>query len=166
MAVMDHTASSTVLSLRWSTATGLDLSASTVRHCLLKAGQMARMPLHQLLRAYIHQRHRGPVHSEMLWGAIGYNMRSRLLHIEGNLNSNCYIREVLQPEVLHLLQAPPHAIFQQGNAWPHGARIVQAFLLLSWPARSPDMSPIEHVWDMVGRRLIRHGPPEPTLDAL
>ena len=38
--------------------------------------------------------------------------------------------------------------------------------LLPWPARSPDMSPIEHVWDMVGRRLIRQGPPAPTLDAL
>ena len=30
----------------------------------------------------------------MVWGAIGYNMRSRLLRIEGNLNSNNYIREV------------------------------------------------------------------------
>ena len=52
------------------------------------------------------------------------------------------------------------------------ARIVQAFFqrrrvsLLPWPARSPDMLPIEHVWDMVGRRLIRQGPPAPTPDAL
>ena len=28
------------------------------------------------------------------------------------------------------------------------------------------MSLIEHVWYMVGRRLIRQGPPSPTLDAL
>ncbi|KAJ4439760.1 hypothetical protein ANN_07888 [Periplaneta americana] len=28
------------------------------------------------------------------------------------------------------------------------------------------MSPIEHVWDMVGRQLVRHGPPAPTLDTL
>ncbi|PRD24850.1 UNVERIFIED_CONTAM: hypothetical protein NCL1_42587 [Trichonephila clavipes] len=27
--------------------------------------------------------------------------------------------------------------------------------LLPWPAYSPDMSPIEHVWDLVGRRLVR-----------
>ena len=52
------------------------------------------------------------------------------------------------------------------------ARIVQAFFqrrwvsLHFWPARSPDMSPTDHVWDMVGRRLIRQGPPAPTLDAL
>ena len=96
-------------------------------------------------------------------------MRSRILRIEGNLNSNRYIREVLQSEVLPPLQATPHAIFQQDNARPHVARIVQAFLqrrrvsLLPWPARSPDMSLIELVWDMVDRRLIRQ---YPTLDAL
>ncbi|GFW56410.1 hypothetical protein TNCV_2089171 [Trichonephila clavipes] len=27
--------------------------------------------------------------------------------------------------------------------------------LLPWPAYSPDMSPTEHVWDLVGRRLAR-----------
>ena len=85
-------------------------------------------------------------------------MQSRLLRIEGILNSNHYIREVLQPEVLPLLQATPHAIFQQDNARPHVTRFVQAFFqglrvsLLSWLARSPNMSLIEHVWDMVGRR--------------
>ena len=99
-------------------------------------------------------------------------MRSRLLRIEGKLNSNRYNREVLQPEVLPLLQVSPHAIFQQDNALPHVARIVQTFFqrrrvsLFPWPARSPDISPIEHVWYMVGRRLICQGPPASTLDAL
>ncbi|GFY14226.1 transposable element Tcb1 transposase [Trichonephila clavipes] len=27
--------------------------------------------------------------------------------------------------------------------------------LLLWPAYSPDMSPIEHVWDLMGQRLAR-----------
>ena len=124
------------------------------------------------LRACVLQRHRGSTPSVIVWGVIGYNMRSRLLRIEGNLNSNSYIREVLQPEGLPLLQATQHAIFQQENARPHVARIVQAFFQrrrvspLPWPARSPDMSPIEHVWDMVGRRLIRQGPTAHTLDVL
>ena len=110
------------------------------------------------LRACILQQHRGPMPSSvMVWGTIGYNMRSRLLRIEGNLNSNRYIRQVLQSEVLPLFQATPHAIFQQDNAQPRMARIVQAFFqrrrvsLLPWPARSPDISPIEHIWDKVGR---------------
>ena len=124
------------------------------------------------LRSCIILRHRGPTPSVMVWGAIGYNMRSQLLHIEDNLNSNSYIRKVLQPKVLLLLQATPRAIFQQDSAQPHVARIVQAFFqrrrvsLLPWPTRSPDVSPIEHVWDMVGRRLIHQGPPAPGLDAL
>ena len=25
--------------------------------------------------------------------------------------------------------------------------------VLDWPARSPDLSPIEHMWDMLGRRV-------------
>ncbi|KAJ8868609.1 hypothetical protein PR048_030147 [Dryococelus australis] len=64
----------------------------------------------------------GQTPSVMTWGAIGYNMRSRPLHIEENLNSNSYSREVLEPKVLPLLQATPHAIFQQDNARPHVAR--------------------------------------------
>ena len=43
--VTDRTASSTVLSRRWSFATGLDMSASTVRRWLLRAGPVDRMPL-------------------------------------------------------------------------------------------------------------------------
>ena len=80
------------------------------------------------LRACILQWHRGPMPSVMVWDTIGYNMRSRLLRIEGNLYSNHYIKEILQPEVFPLLQATPHSIFQQDNALPHVARIVQAFL--------------------------------------
>ncbi|KAJ8888465.1 hypothetical protein PR048_007955 [Dryococelus australis] len=95
-------------------------------------------------------------------------MRYQLLRIEGNLNCNRYIREVLESKVLPVLQASPHDIFQQDNARPHVTRNVQAFFnerrvpLLPWPAHSPDMSPIKHVWDMVGR----HGPPATTVDAL
>ena len=101
----------------------------------------------------ILQRHRGPTPNVMIWGTIGYNMRSCLLRIEGNLNSNRYIREVLYPEVL-LIQTTQHAIFQKHNSRPHVARIVQAFIqrrrisLLPWPSCSPDMSGIRLVGDL------------------
>ena len=55
MAMTDRTASTIVLSRRWSTATGLDLSASTVRCHLLRAGLVARMPLHRLPLSRDHQ---------------------------------------------------------------------------------------------------------------
>ena len=70
------------------------------------------------LRACILHRHRGRTPSVMVWGAIRCNMRSRLLRIEDNLNSNRYIREVLQPEVLPLLLATPHARKIPGHTWP------------------------------------------------
>ncbi|GFX47687.1 hypothetical protein TNCV_699411 [Trichonephila clavipes] len=47
------------------------------------------------------------------------------------------------------------------NACPHVAKTVQDFCstqhmqLLPWPDYSPDISPIEHVWDLVSRRLAR-----------
>ncbi|GFV12824.1 transposable element Tc1 transposase [Trichonephila clavipes] len=43
----------------------------------------------------------------------------------------------------------PGAIYQQDNARPHTARLsqqcLQGYDVLPWPARSPDLSPIEHV---------------------
>ena len=37
--------------------------------------------------------------------------------------------------------------------------------VLDWPAMSPDMAPIEHVWDEIGRRLYRR-PQMHTIAAL
>ena len=64
------------------------------------------------MRACILERHRGPTPSVIVWGAIRYNTPSHLLRIEGNLYNNRYIRKVLQPEELPLIQATPHAILQ------------------------------------------------------
>ncbi|GFV60650.1 transposable element Tcb2 transposase [Trichonephila clavipes] len=51
----------------------------------------------------------------------------------------------------------PSEIFQQDNARPHTARVAQDFLrhfqALPWPARSPDLSPVEHVWDQLKRQM-------------
>ena len=76
-----------------------------------------------------------------------------MLQIEGNLNSNSYVSEVLEPEVVPFLQGIPEAIFQQDNARLHIEKSVRDFCstqhmkLFSWSAYLPDISPIEHVWD-------------------
>jgi hypothetical protein len=36
--------------------------------------------------------------------------------------------------------------------------------ILEWPARSPDLSPLEHVWDDIGRTLQRLRQPSAALD--
>ncbi|GFT54413.1 hypothetical protein TNCV_2727471 [Trichonephila clavipes] len=34
---------------------------------------------------------------------------------------------------------------------------------MDWPARSPDLNPIEHVWDFLGRRLAARTLPPVTI---
>ncbi|UYV82024.1 hypothetical protein LAZ67_21000486 [Cordylochernes scorpioides] len=80
----------------------------------------------------------------MVWGAIAYDSRSPLLRIQGTMTAQRYVDD-------------------QDNARPHTARISQQALqdvqMLPWPPYSPDLSPIEHVWDIIGRRL--HALPQP-----
>ncbi|GFV98025.1 transposable element Tcb1 transposase [Trichonephila clavipes] len=108
----------------------------------------------------------------MVSGGIGYHSRTPLVRIAGTLNSQRYISEVLEPVLLPYLQGLATAIFQQDNARPHVARIVQVFFvnhqieLLPWPARSPDLSPIENMWSMVAQQLTQITPPAATLDQL
>ncbi|GFU85086.1 transposable element Tcb2 transposase [Trichonephila clavipes] len=67
-----------------------------------------------------------------------------------------YVHDVLQTHVLPLPWLLG-AIFQQDNARPHTAKVSQDCLrtvtTLPWLTRSPDVSPIEHIRDHLGRRV-------------
>ena len=105
--------------------------------------------------------------SLMVWGGISVRSRTELLVLNGTLTGQRYINEVLQPVVLPFVQQH-HVVLQDDNARPHRARIVQQFLQqnsvdhLDWPARSPDLSPIEHVWDILGQ-CVRQRVPRPRM---
>ncbi|GFV77263.1 DDE_3 domain-containing protein [Trichonephila clavipes] len=91
----------------------------------------------------------------MVWGAIAYDSQSTLILMRGTLTGQRYVDDILRPHVGHFLNVLAGAIFQQDNARPHTARVAQNFLrhfqTLPWPARFPDLSPVEHVWDELKR---------------
>ncbi|GFW42443.1 transposable element Tcb1 transposase [Trichonephila clavipes] len=90
-------------------------------------------------------------------GAIAYDSRSTLIVMHGNLTGQRYVDDILGPHVEPFLNGLQGAIFQQDNARPHTARVAQDFLrhfqTLPGPARSPDLSPVEHVWDQLKRQM-------------
>ncbi|KFM57432.1 Transposable element Tcb2 transposase, partial [Stegodyphus mimosarum] len=107
--------------------------------------------------AFAAQRHIAPTAGVMVWGAIACNTRSPLVLFRGTMTAQRYVHVFLQPHVLPLMQRLPGAIFQQYNARPHTARVSQDCLrnvtTLPWPARTPDLSPIKHIWGHLGRRV-------------
>ncbi|GFS67666.1 transposable element Tc3 transposase [Trichonephila clavipes] len=93
----------------------------------------------------------------MVWEAIAYDSRFTLIVMPGTLTLQRYVDDILRPHVGPFLNGITEVIFQQDNACPHTARFVQDYLrhfqTLPWPARSPDLSPVEHVWDQLKRQM-------------
>ncbi|UYV82272.1 hypothetical protein LAZ67_21001524 [Cordylochernes scorpioides] len=78
--------------------------------------------------------------------------------------------EILEPYLRPYRDQIDHnLIFMDDNARPHRARLVNEYLQsenirrMDWPARSPDLNPIEHVWDALGRRIGARHPSPRTL---
>ncbi|GFT90938.1 transposable element Tcb2 transposase [Trichonephila clavipes] len=110
----------------------------------------------------------------LVWGDIMLGSRTDLHNFDaGSVNGTRYCNEILLPYVRLFRGAMGlQFLFLDDNAPCH--RTVAAEQLLEsediermdCPARSPDLNPIEHVWDFLGRRLTARTLPPVTIREL
>ena len=103
----------------------------------------------------------------MVWAGVTANLKTQLSIINGNLNAQCNVEEILQPVVIPFLgQIQQGAVFQDDNTRPYHGKVVNNFKRqqniqrLNWTANLPDLNPIEHIWDEVGMAVYRLKPPQ------
>ena len=101
--------------------------------------------------------------SVMFWGCFSWHGVGPLVVVEENMDSDVYVN-VLANNLIPWVRNNPNIIFQQDRAPCHMSSYTtwwmstHGILLLDWVSQSPDINPIEHIWDHLDRQIRKRKP--------
>ena len=96
--------------------------------------------------------------SVMVWACMGWFGAGPLIIVEGNMKSEDYVG-ILSEHLLPIMEQQEGLVFQHDGAPIHKSKITSEWLeendisVLPWVDQSPDLNPIQHLWDQVDRKI-------------